>query len=271
MTQYIFENLVLVFSLRVYQRTFLSPPDQERSLTCCFHILRERMHACMNISSEQVAVRLVADFTEYPHNFLPDTVQRSTEILGLTEDGRWEQSGQGWHSLVSPYVLQYSSMCCGRFFHRLQLQYVAPPPACDACVTSNGRLLAHCCVVITVIKQQRTQVYKPIVHVDEIGLTSDKYVPLNKTLSSLPLKVTIEPMSMQRWQLMQVCLCAFHTAACVAEPRCVCLRVFRVCGRVRVLFCSFRVCVRGNDLARRTDRMGALRELYTTCLSCQTR
>lgn len=46
--------------------------------------------------------------------------------------------------------------------------------------------------------------YKPIVHVDEIGLTSDKYVPLNKTLSSLPLKITIEPMSLQRWQLMQV-------------------------------------------------------------------
>lgn len=41
-------------------------------------------------------------------------------------------------------------------------------------------------------------------HVDEIGLTSDKYVPLNRTLSSLALKVTIEPMSLQRWQLMQV-------------------------------------------------------------------
>lgn len=41
-------------------------------------------------------------------------------------------------------------------------------------------------------------------HVDEIGLTSDKYVPLNRTLSSLPLKISIEPMSLQRWQLMQV-------------------------------------------------------------------
>lgn len=40
---------------------------------------------------------------------------------------------------------------------------------------------------------------------DEIGLTSDKYIPLNETLSSLPLKITIEPMSIQRWQLMQVC------------------------------------------------------------------
>ncbi len=48
------------------------------------------------------------------------------------------------------------------------------------------------------------QAYKPIVHVDEIGLTSDKYVPLNGTLSSLPLRITIEPMSLQRWSLMQV-------------------------------------------------------------------
>ncbi|CAM9352733.1 unnamed protein product, partial [Ectocarpus sp. 4 AP-2014] len=91
----------------------------------------------------EVAVRVVADFTEYPHNYLPQTVQRAAEIIGLTKDGQW--SSGAWDSLA----------------------------------------------------------YKPIVHVDEIGLTSDKYVPLNRTLSSLPLKVTIEPMSLQRWQLMQ--------------------------------------------------------------------
>ncbi|CAM9219967.1 unnamed protein product, partial [Scytosiphon promiscuus] len=92
----------------------------------------------------EVAVRVVADFTEYPHNYLPQTIQRAAEIVGLTKDGRWA-TGEAWDSLA----------------------------------------------------------YKPIVHVDEIGLTSDKYVPLNTTLSSLPLKVTIEPMSLQRWQLMQ--------------------------------------------------------------------
>ncbi|CAN0396090.1 unnamed protein product, partial [Ectocarpus sp. 12 AP-2014] len=91
----------------------------------------------------EVAVRVVADFTEYPHNYLPQTIQRAAEIIGLTKDGQW--SNGAWDSLA----------------------------------------------------------YKPIVHVDEIGLTSDKYVPLNRTLSSLPLKVTIEPMSLQRWQLMQ--------------------------------------------------------------------
>jgi flagellar basal body-associated protein FliL len=31
--------------------------------------------------------------------------------------------------------------------------------------------------------------YLPAVHVDEIGLTSDKYIPLNKTVSALPLRV----------------------------------------------------------------------------------
>lgn len=71
------------------------------------------------------------------------------------------------------------------------------------------------------------QVYKPIVHVDEIGLTSDKYVPLNESLSSLPLRVTIEPMSMQRWQLMQVCFVRqFWPDSCSREclPTTICLR-----------------------------------------------
>ncbi|CAN0372993.1 unnamed protein product [Discosporangium mesarthrocarpum] len=45
--------------------------------------------------------------------------------------------------------------------------------------------------------------YKPIIHVDEIGLTSDKYIPLNETVSSLPLRVTVESMSLERWLLMQ--------------------------------------------------------------------
>jgi len=31
--------------------------------------------------------------------------------------------------------------------------------------------------------------YLPSVHVDEIGLTSDKYIPLNKTVSALPLRI----------------------------------------------------------------------------------
>lgn len=31
--------------------------------------------------------------------------------------------------------------------------------------------------------------YIPAVHVDEIGLTSDKYVPLNGTVSALPLRI----------------------------------------------------------------------------------
>lgn len=37
---------------------------------------------------------------------------------------------------------------------------------------------------------------------DEIGLTSDKYVPLNASLSTLPLKLGFSPMSFGRWQLI---------------------------------------------------------------------
>jgi hypothetical protein len=44
--------------------------------------------------------------------------------------------------------------------------------------------------------------YKPAFHADEMGLTSDKYIHLNDTVHSLPLKITYEPMSLQRWLLM---------------------------------------------------------------------
>ena len=44
--------------------------------------------------------------------------------------------------------------------------------------------------------------YKPPFYVDEIGLTSDKYIPLNATVCSLPLKVSISEFSLQRWLLL---------------------------------------------------------------------
>jgi hypothetical protein len=45
--------------------------------------------------------------------------------------------------------------------------------------------------------------YKPPIHVDEIGLTSDKYIPLNASVTALPLKLSYSAMSLQRWLLMQ--------------------------------------------------------------------
>jgi hypothetical protein len=42
----------------------------------------------------------------------------------------------------------------------------------------------------------------PVLHVDEIGLTSDKYLPLNATVGSLPLKLTFSPMAPGRLRLM---------------------------------------------------------------------
>jgi len=46
--------------------------------------------------------------------------------------------------------------------------------------------------------------YLPPLHVDDIGLTMDKFVGLNSTLNSLPLRLSFSPMSLQRWQLMLV-------------------------------------------------------------------
>jgi len=37
--------------------------------------------------------------------------------------------------------------------------------------------------------------YKPSLFVDEIGLTSDKYIHLNHTVQNLPLKISIGPMA----------------------------------------------------------------------------
>jgi hypothetical protein len=44
--------------------------------------------------------------------------------------------------------------------------------------------------------------YKPAVFVDEIGLTSDKYIPLNSSTSQVPLTLSFGPLSVRRWLLM---------------------------------------------------------------------
>jgi hypothetical protein len=46
--------------------------------------------------------------------------------------------------------------------------------------------------------------YKPQLHVDEIGLTSDKYIALNSSVRELPLTISYAPMSLQRFLLMSV-------------------------------------------------------------------
>lgn len=35
-----------------------------------------------------------------------------------------------------------------------------------------------------------------------MGLTSDKYVPLNSSIEALPLRISFGPLSLQRWLLM---------------------------------------------------------------------
>ena len=38
---------------------------------------------------------------------------------------------------------------------------------------------------------------------DEISLTSEKYIPVNKSVNSLPLKLVYGSLGLQRWLLMQ--------------------------------------------------------------------
>lgn len=48
----------------------------------------------------------------------------------------------------------------------------------------------------------KTWKYVPSMYLDDMGLTMDKLVPLNRSVLSLPLKISYEPMSYARWQLL---------------------------------------------------------------------
>lgn len=78
--------------------------------------------------------------------------------------------------------------------------------------TNMPPILAHTLEIVrldasgrktTSVRNMRSTRYRPPIHLDETGLTSDMYVPLNGTVDSLPLHITLEPMSLPRWQLMQ--------------------------------------------------------------------
>lgn len=43
--------------------------------------------------------------------------------------------------------------------------------------------------------------YLPFTFVDNVGLTSDKYIPLNNSVEVLPLEITFEPSGIGRWQM----------------------------------------------------------------------
>jgi len=47
-------------------------------------------------------------------------------------------------------------------------------------------------------------VYAPPMHVDEVGITSDAYLPLNETVSFLPLSLSVGRLSLQRYPLMAI-------------------------------------------------------------------
>lgn len=44
--------------------------------------------------------------------------------------------------------------------------------------------------------------YKPAMYVDESTVKSDNLIPLNRSIRSLPLKISLEPMSFARWHIL---------------------------------------------------------------------
>lgn len=59
--------------------------------------------------------------------------------------------------------------------------------------------------------------YKPPFHADEIGLTSDKYVPLNTSVASLPLTITLDSMSLSRYEPISTAIGYSFANLCVCR------------------------------------------------------
>ncbi|TMW58755.1 hypothetical protein Poli38472_006900 [Pythium oligandrum] len=53
--------------------------------------------------------------------------------------------------------------------------------------------------------------YLPSMYLDDMGLTMEKLVPLNQTVRALPLKISYEPMSYARWQVLLTMEMAFKS------------------------------------------------------------
>ena len=60
---------------------------------------------------------------------------------------------------------------------------------------------------------EREGLYRPAVFVDEIGLTSDKYVVLNETVRELPLKISFGPLSLQVLFIVVIAIAAVINAS----------------------------------------------------------
>lgn len=66
-------------------------------------------------------------------------------------------------------------------------------------------------------REEQQGFYRPAVFVDEIGLTSDKYVVLNETVRELPLKISFGPLSLQvrvTCAMLLVVIYLMNAAAC---------------------------------------------------------
>lgn len=111
------------------------PPEQQRSSQMA-------PSAVLSFWKPEVAVRTVADWTEWPYSHVPDAILRKV-------------------------------------------------------VTGKGK-------TATMKKGNKKQyTYPPSLHVDEISLTSEKYIAVNESVSSLPLKLTYGSLGLSRWLLMQ--------------------------------------------------------------------
>jgi hypothetical protein len=132
----------------------------------------------------EVAVRIVTDFSRYPLHY------GKSAYICLLEFVRARELVQLLRHYLYVHVCTLYVHCTTVDCKPKSLPQLLVPEAIQRNVVQSrsssygGR-------------QQQQLYYKPPIHADEIGLTSDKYIPLNDTVSSLPLKISYGPMSPQ--------------------------------------------------------------------------
>jgi hypothetical protein len=127
----------------------------------------------------EVAIRLVNDFTEYPYSH----GECDVEVCGAVCIAcRGERRGD-W--LTDYCTCTISIPPVPHAIDRDVVYKVKGQPQ------RSDRRVQHSS------SYERQGFYRPAVFVDEIGLTSDKYVVLNETVQELPLKISFGPLSLQ--------------------------------------------------------------------------
>ncbi|KAK6923650.1 Cleft lip and palate transmembrane 1 [Dillenia turbinata] len=124
-----------------------------------------------------ITINLVDDFTRYPHNAVPPNIRPLGEhcvTCGIVSQFLGIQS----KNLVAKKRLLYLELC-----YSCDLVFVDPKEAYNLNVEPGSGN------------------YYPTIFFNEFWLLRDKLIPINDTVTELPLNLEVGPISMTKWQL----------------------------------------------------------------------